>query len=98
MKRIAYSMFLIALMSCGKHSQLGENRVQVFYKNLVSEQYDLLFVNDTALIVQSDRDYEPISIPFSMVDHVNINIHGKRTGGLFGLLIGSIGTAALGKV
>jgi hypothetical protein len=96
MKRIAYSLLLIFLLSCGTRSTLQENHIRVFFRDSTSQVFDLLFVRETALVVQSGKSNETSLIPFSGIDHVNINVHGRRNGSLLGFFLGSVGTAALG--
>lgn len=54
MKRAAYSFLLILLLSCGNAPKLSNNRIRIEFRDSVKEQYYLLAVRDSSLVVSHD--------------------------------------------
>ena len=97
MKRIAYSFLLIFLLSCGSSSHLQGNRVRIQFRDSMYQDFELLAVRDSSLIVQPYAEKNiPELIPFSQIDRVYHDADGKILGGIYGCGVGGValGSAA----
>ncbi len=99
MKRIAYSLLLIFLLSCGSKSELKGNRINVFFRDslTIPHEYYLLFVRDSALVVAPgfyDAPGKPITIANSKINHVLHSGDGKVKAMFLGGIIGCTTAAA----
>jgi hypothetical protein len=100
MKRIAYSFLLIFLLSCGSSSQQSNNRIRIEFRDSVKQQYYLLAVRDSALIVstipvESDNDIDGKLIRFAQVRKVFRAGDSTDSGLLTGIIIGALPGSAL---
>jgi hypothetical protein len=82
MKRIAYSFLLVAVLSCGRAPSSSSNRVKIEFRDSVINDYYLLAVRDSALVIAPySTDYSSIDtliahaqvIPFRKVEHLYKN-------------------------